>query len=175
MTDFAPISLLPSNPYLIVVNKDLPVNNLREFLAYLKANPTRSTWAIPASAPARICSRILLQNVAGSRMNYIPYRGAAPAMIDLLAGQIDLMVDQVQNSMVHVTGGLHQGAGDRVARALELQVGDVPTVDEAGAPGLHMSLWYGFWAPAGTPAPIVAKLHAAVQDALGRSGRCASA
>ena len=109
---------------------------------------------------------ILLQNAAGSRMNYIPYRGAAPAMVDLLAGQINLMVDQVQNSMVHVRAGsikaLAIASPTRVA-----QVGDVPTVDEAGAPGLHMSLWYGFWAPAGTPAPIVAKLNAAVQDALG--------
>jgi tripartite-type tricarboxylate transporter receptor subunit TctC len=99
-------------------------------------------------------------------MNYIPYRGAAPAMVDLLAGQIDLMVDQVQNSMVHIRAGsikaLAIASPTRVA-----QVGDVPTVDEAGAPGLHMSLWYGFWAPAGTPAPIAAKLNAAVVESLG--------
>jgi len=164
--DFAPISLLPSNPYLIVVNKDLPVNNLREFLAYLKANPDKVNMGHPGVGTGPHLLAILLQNLADSRMNYIPYRGAAPAMVDLLAGQIDLMVDQVQNSMVHIRAGsikaLAIASPTRVA-----QVGDVPTVDEAGAPGLHMSLWYGFWAPAGTPAPIAAKLNAAVVESLG--------
>jgi tripartite-type tricarboxylate transporter receptor subunit TctC len=164
--DFAPISLLPSNPYLLVVNKGLPVNNLREFLAYLKAHPDKVNMGHPGVGTGPHLLAILLQNLAASRMNYIPYRGAAPAMVDLLSGQINLMVDQVQNSMVHVRAGsikaLAIASPTRVA-----QVGDVPTVDEAGAPGLHMSLWYGFWAPAGTPAPIVAKLNAAVVDALG--------
>jgi tripartite-type tricarboxylate transporter receptor subunit TctC len=165
VTDFAPISLLPSNPYLLVVNKDLPVNNLREFMAYLKANPDKVNMGHPGVGTGPHLLAILLQNAAGSRMNYIPYRGAAPAMVDLLAGQINLMVDQVQNSMVHVRAGsikaLAIASPARVA-----QVGDVPTVDEAGAPGLHMSLWYGFWAPAGTPAPVIARLNAAVQEAL---------
>ena len=164
--DFAPISLLPSNPYLIVVNKDLPVNNLREFLAYLKANPDKVNMGHPGVGTGPHLLAVLLANLAGSRMNSVPYRGAAPAMVDLLSGQINLMVDQVQNSMVHVRAGsikaLAIASPTRVA-----QVGDVPTVDEAGAPGLHMSLWYGFWAPPGTPAPIVKRLNAAVQDALG--------
>ena len=105
VTDFAPISLLPSNPYLLVVNKDLPVNNLREFMAYLKANPDKVNMGHPGVGTGPHLLAILLQNAAGSRMNYIPYRGAAPAMVDLLAGQINLMVDQVQNSMVHVRAG----------------------------------------------------------------------
>lgn len=163
--DFAPISLLPSNPYLLVVNKALPVNNLREFLAYLKANPDKVNMGHPGVGTGPHLLAVLLAKLADGRMNYIPYRGAAPAMVDLLAGQINLMVDQVQNSMVHVRAGsikaLAIASPTRVA-----QVGDVPTVDEAGAPGLHMSLWYGFWAPAGTPAPIVAKLNAAVVEAL---------
>lgn len=98
-------------------------------------------------------------------MNYIPYRGAAPAMVDLIANQIDLMVDQVQNSIGHVRSGTITAMAIASARR-NAQVPDVPTVDEAGAPGLHMSLWYGLWAPAGTPAPIVARLTSAVQDAL---------
>ena len=163
--DFAPISLLPSNPYLIVVNKGLAVNNLKEFLAYLKANPDQVNMGHPGVGTGPHLLAILLQKLAGGAMNYIPYRGAAPAMIDLIAGQINLMVDQVQNSMTHVRAGsikaLAVASPTRVA-----QVADVPTVDEAGAPGLHMSLWYGFWAPAGTPGPIVAKLNAAVVDAL---------
>ena len=103
--DFAPISLLPSNPYLIVVNKDLPVNNLREFLAYLKANPDKVNMGHPGVGTGPHLLAVLLADLAGSRMNYVPYRGAAPAMVDLLSGQINLMVDQVQNSMVHVRAG----------------------------------------------------------------------
>jgi tripartite-type tricarboxylate transporter receptor subunit TctC len=166
VTDFAPISLLPSNPYLIVVNKALPVNNLRELLADLKAHPGKINMGHPGVGTGPHLMGVQLANLAGSTMNYVPYRGAAPAMIDLLAGQINLMVDQVQNSMVHVRAGsikaLAVASPTRVA-----QVGDIPTIDEAGAPGLHMSLWYGFWAPAGTPAPIIAKLNAAVVEALG--------
>jgi tripartite-type tricarboxylate transporter receptor subunit TctC len=167
--DFAPISLLPRNPYLIVVNKGLPVNDLPAFLAYLKANPDKVNMGHPGVGTAPHLVGLQLAERAGSRMNYIPYRGAAPAMVDLLAGQINLMVDQVQNSLAQVRAG--------TIKALAIaspnrnpQVADIPTTDEAGAPGLHMSLWYGFWAPAGTPAPVVAKLEAAVQDALADPG-----
>ena len=163
--DFAPISLLPSNPYLIVVNKDLPVNNLREFMAYVKANPEKVNMGHPGVGTGPHLLAILLQNAAGGRMNYVPYRGAAPAMVDLLAGQINLMVDQVQNSMTHVRAGTIKALAIASPNR-NAQVPDVPTIDEAGAPGLHMSLWYGFWAPAATPKPIVDKLNAAVVEAL---------
>jgi tripartite-type tricarboxylate transporter receptor subunit TctC len=164
--DFAPIALLPSNPYLFVVNKTLPVNNLREFMAYMKANPDKLNMGHPGVGTGPHLAAILLQQAAGGTMNYIPYRGAAPAMVDLLAGQINLMVDQVQNSMAHVRAGSTKALAIASPQR-NAQVPDVPTVDEAGAPGLHMSLWYGFWAPAGTPKEIVVKLTAAVQDALG--------
>ena len=94
--DFAPISLLPSNPYLIVVNKGLPVNNLKEFLAYVKANPDKVNMGHPGVGTGPHLLALLLQNLSGGSMNYIPYRGAAPAMVDLVSGQINLMVDQVQ-------------------------------------------------------------------------------
>lgn len=163
--DFAPISLLPSNPYLIVVNKGLPVGNLKEFMAYVKANPGKVNMGHPGVGTGPHLVAVQLAERAGGSINYIPYRGAAPAMIDLLAGQINLMVDQVQNSLVHVRAGSIKALAI-ASPTRNAQVPDVPTVDEAGAPGLHMSLWYGFWAPAGTPAPIVAKLQSAVQEAL---------
>jgi tripartite-type tricarboxylate transporter receptor subunit TctC len=163
--DFAPISLLPSNPYLIVVNKGLPVNNLKEFMAYLKANPDKVNMGHPGIGTTPHLLALQIAERAGSRMNYIPYRGAAPAMIDLLAGQINLMVDQVQNSLTHVRAGSIKALAIASPNR-NPQVPDVPTVDEAGAPGLHMALWYGFWAPAGTPAPIIKRLQAAAQDAL---------
>jgi tripartite-type tricarboxylate transporter receptor subunit TctC len=108
---------------------------------------------------------IQLASLAGSTMNYVPYRGSGPAMTDLIAGQIDLMVDQVQTSSGQVRGGTIKAFAIAAPKRSDT-VPDVPTVDEAGALGLHMSLWYGFWAPPGTPAAIVKRLNAAVQDAL---------
>lgn len=165
VTGFTPISLLPRNPYLIVGKKDLAANNLREFMAYLKANPGKINMGHPGVGTGPHLLALQLANSVGSTMNYVPYRGSGPAMSDLVAGQIDLMVDQVQTSSGQVKGGTIK-AFAIAAPTRSNTVPDVPTVDEAGAPGLHMSLWYGFWAPGGTPAPIVKKLQAAVQDAL---------
>jgi tripartite-type tricarboxylate transporter receptor subunit TctC len=165
VTGFTPISLLPRNPYLIVVKKDLPANNLREFLAYVKANPGKVNMGHPGVGTGPHLLALQLANFVGSTMNYVPYRGSGPAMVDLVAGQIDLMVDQVQTSAAHVKGGTIKALAIAAPKRSDT-VPEVPTVDEAGAPGLHMSLWYGFWAPGGTPKPIVQKLQAAVQDAL---------
>jgi tripartite-type tricarboxylate transporter receptor subunit TctC len=165
VTDFTPISLLPRNPYLIVAQKNLPPSNLREFMAYLKANPGKVNMGHPGVGTGPHLLAIQLANLAGGTMNYVPYRGSGPAMTDLIAGQIDLMVDQVQTSSGQIRGGTIK-AYAIAAPTRASSVPDVPTVDEAGAPGLHMSLWYGFWAPPGTPAPIVKRLNAAVQDAL---------
>jgi tripartite-type tricarboxylate transporter receptor subunit TctC len=164
--DFAPISLLPRNPYLFVVRKDFPAANLKSFMDYVKANPDKVNMGHPGVGTGPQLAAFQLQTMAGGRMNYIPYRGAAPAMTDMIAGQIDLMVDQVQNSLGHVRQGNIRALAIASPKRNE-QVPDVPTVDEAGAAGLHMSLWYGFWAPAGTPKAIVERLNAAVADALG--------
>jgi tripartite-type tricarboxylate transporter receptor subunit TctC len=166
VTDFTPIALLPRNPYLIVAKKNLPPNNLREFMAYLRANPGKVNMGHPGVGTGPHLLAVKLAHLAASTMNYVPYRGSGPAMTDLIAGQIDLMVDQVQTSSGQIRGGTIK-AYAIAAATRSATVPDVPTVDEAGAPGLHMSLWYGFWAPPGTPAPIVKRLNAAVQDALG--------
>jgi tripartite-type tricarboxylate transporter receptor subunit TctC len=163
--DFTPISLLPRNPYLIVTRKNFPADDLRGFLAYVKANPDKVNMGHPGVGTAPHLLALQLQTLAGGRMNYIPYRGAAPAMTDMIAGQIDLMVDQVQNSVGHVRAGTIKALAI-ASPERSPQVAEVPTVDEAGAAGLHMSLWYGFWAPAGTPEPVIARLNAAVMDAL---------
>jgi len=163
--DFAPISLLPRNPYLFVVRKNFPADNLKQFMDYVKANPDKVNMGHPGVSTAPHLAALQLAEMAGGRMNYIPYRGAAPAMSDLIAGQIDLMVDQVQNSIGHVRQGNTRALAIASPRR-NASVAEVPTVDEAGAPGLHMSLWYGFWAPAGTPKAIVDKLNAAVVESL---------
>ena len=105
VTDFTPISLLPRNPYLVVAQKNLPPNNLREFMAYLKANPGKVNMGHPGVGTGPHLLAIQLANLAGSTMNYVPYRGSGPAMTDLIAGQIDLMVDQVQTSSGQIRGG----------------------------------------------------------------------
>jgi tripartite-type tricarboxylate transporter receptor subunit TctC len=163
--DFTPISLLPRNPYLIVAQKKLPPNNLKEFMAYVKANPGKVNMGHPGVGTGPHLLALQLATLAGGTMNYVPYRGSGPAMIDLVAGQIDLMVDQVQTPSGHVREGTIK-AYAIAAPTRSNSAPDVPTVDEAGAPGLHMSLWYGFWGPPGIPTPIVTKLKAAVQDAL---------
>lgn len=165
VADFTPISLLPRNPYLIVGKKDLPANNLREFMAHVKANPNKVNMGHPGVGTGPHLLALQLASQAGGTMNYVPYRGSGPAMTDLVAGQIDLMVDQVQTSSAQVKGGTIK-AFAIAASARSNSVPEVPTVDEAGAPGLHMSLWYGFWGPPGMPAQVVRKLQAAVQDAL---------
>lgn len=165
VADFAPISLLPSNPYLIVGRKDFPADTLREFMAYLKANPGKVSMGHPGIGSNPHLLGLQLAKAAGSTMTYVPYRGSGPAMIDLIGGHIDLMVDQVQTSSSRVKDGSIK-AFAIAAPARSNAVPDVPTVDEAGTPGLYAGLWHGLWAPRDTPAPIIQKLQAAVQDAL---------
>jgi tripartite-type tricarboxylate transporter receptor subunit TctC len=134
-------------------------------MAYVKDHPDKVNMGHPGVGTPPHLLALELARRAGGRMNYVPYRGAAPAMIDMIAGQIDLMVDQVQNSVGHVRSGTIKALAIASAER-NPQVPDVPTIDEAGAPGLHMALWYGLWAPAGTPRAIIVRLNAAVREAL---------
>ncbi len=140
--DFDPIALISSNPHVIVVNAGLPAKNLREFIACL-----------------------LFQQSAGVRFQLVPYRGAAPALQDVMAGQIDLMVDVASNSLPYLQGGKIK-AYAVTASARLASAPDIPTVDEAGLPGFHMSTWYGFFGPKGMPGDVLAKVNAATVKAL---------
>jgi tripartite-type tricarboxylate transporter receptor subunit TctC len=167
--DFTPISLLPENPYLFVVKRAHPANNLREFMAYVKDNPDKVQMGIPGAGTGPHLMALLLAKTAGGSIQYIPYRGSGPAMLDLVAGQIDLMVDQVQTSQAQIRGGTIKPLA--IASPVRGEtVPEIPTVDEAGAPGLHMTLWYGLWGPPGLPKDVVAKLNAAIHDALADAG-----
>ena len=165
VTDLEPVALLPSNPMIIVSKKEVPATSLKELLAWLKAQPSPPTAGTAGAGSGSHIAGLYFENVAGVKLQYVPYRGTGPAMNDLVAGQIDLMVDQVQTSAAHVKGGTIKALAI-AAPQRSPAVPEVPTVEEAGAPGLHYSLWYGFWAPGGTPAPVVKKLQTAVQDAL---------
>jgi tripartite-type tricarboxylate transporter receptor subunit TctC len=163
--DFDPIALISSNPHLIVVNAGLPAKNLREFIAWLKLNADKASAGTAGAGTSTHLGGLLFQQSAGVRFQLIPYRGAAPALQDVMAGQIDLMVDVASNSLPYLQGGKIKAyavtASERLASAP-----DIPTVDEAGLPGFHMSTWYGFFGPKGMPRDILAKLNAATVSAL---------
>jgi tripartite-type tricarboxylate transporter receptor subunit TctC len=161
--DFEPIALLTSNPQLIVAKNAVPAQNLKELIAWLKANPGKALQGT-AGAGTRD-SGAFFQSLSGTSFTFVPYRGSAPAMQDLIGGQIDLMFDQVSNSLPQVRSGNIKAfavtAKTRLASAPE-----IPTVDEAGLPGFYISLWNAIWAPKGTPKEIIAKLNAAVVASL---------
>jgi tripartite-type tricarboxylate transporter receptor subunit TctC len=163
--DFDPIAMISSNPHVIVVNAGLPAKNLREFIAWLKLNADKASAGTAGAGTSTHLGGLLFQQSAGVRFQLIPYRGAAPALQDVMAGQIDLMIDVASNSLPYLQGGKIKAyavtASTRLASAPE-----IPTVDEAGLPGFYMTTWYGFFGPKGMPADVLAKLNAATVSAL---------
>jgi tripartite-type tricarboxylate transporter receptor subunit TctC len=163
LRDLEPISLLVSAPALIVTNKSFPANDLRGLIGWLKDNPGTGSAAVFAT-----WSRVFgvhLQSSTGTSFQLVPYRGAAPAMLDLVAGHINLMFDQAGDALPHLRSGDIKAFA--VADKARLQLApDVPTVDEAGLPGFYLSIWHGLWAPKGTPKAVIEKLNSAVAVAL---------
>jgi tripartite-type tricarboxylate transporter receptor subunit TctC len=166
LRDFEPIALLATNPQLIVAKRAMPANDLRGLIAWLNANPDKATQGTAGvGSPAHV-SGAFFQNVTGTQFQFVPYsRGAAPAMHDLIAGQIDLMFDQASNSLPHVRAGSIK-AYAVTAKTRLASAPDIPTVDEAGLPGFYVAVWVGLWAPKGTPKDIITKLNSAVVRAL---------
>jgi tripartite-type tricarboxylate transporter receptor subunit TctC len=164
LKDLAPVALLPSNPFLLDGRTTIPANDLKELVVWIKANQDKVSAGTPGANSLPHVAGIDFQNLTGTRFPFVPYRGAGPAMLDLIAGQIDLVFDQVQSSLPYIRSGRIKAFAVTAAERVPA-LPDVPTVDEAGLPGLHISLWYGLWVPAGTPPEIVAKLNAAARDA----------
>jgi tripartite-type tricarboxylate transporter receptor subunit TctC len=166
LRDFVPIALIASNPQLIVAKRAMPANNLRELIAWLKANPDKATQGTAGAGSPAHMGGAFFQKLTGTQFQFVPYsRGAAPAMQDLIAGQIDLMFDQASNSLPQVR------AGNIKAYAVTAQTRlpsapEIPTVDEAGLPGFYVSVWVGLWAPKNTPKDIIAKVNSAAVSAL---------
>jgi len=163
--DLEPVALLPSNPMIIVSKNAVPAKSLTELLAWLKARPSPATAGTAGAGSGSHVAGLYFEKIAGIKLQYVPYRGTAPALNDLVAGQIDLIVDQTSNSINQVRAGAIRAyaitADQRIAQAP-----DIPTTDEAGLPGFHMTLWSGLWVPKRTPPDIVARLNAAVVEAL---------
>jgi tripartite-type tricarboxylate transporter receptor subunit TctC len=165
VADLEPVALLPSNPMIIVSKNAVPAKSLKELLEWLKSRPTPPTAGTAGAGSGSHIAGLYFENVAGIKLQYVPYRGTAPAMNDLVAGQIDIIVDQTSNSIAQVRAGTIRAYAvtddKRVTSAP-----DIPTTDEAGLKGFHMTLWSGLWVPKGTPKDIVAKLNAATVEAL---------
>ena len=165
LNDLEPVCLVATNPILVVSRKNLPANNLGELIAWLKAHPDEATQgAGGVGTPAHVAGE-LFQSVTGTKFRFVPYRGAAPAMQDLVAGQIDLMFDQFANALPQIRAGTIKvyAVTTRERSALAPQV---PTVDEAGVPGLYIDIWHALWVPKGTPRAIINRLNSAVMEAL---------
>jgi len=165
LKDLTPIAPLTTAVLWLIGRGDLPPNNLKELIAWLKAHPDTATAAtIGAGSGTQLCLIYLQQNT-GTKFQLVPYRGTAPIFSDLLAGHVDLTCPEAGQTLALLRAGKIKAYAVMDAKRW-FAAPDVPTTDEAGAPGLHMTFWYGLWAPAGTPKPLIAKLNAAVVAAF---------
>ena len=161
--DFEPIGLISVNPQLMVAKKTLPADDLKGLVAWMKANPGKTTF-VNQNAAAQV-SGILFQQLTGTQVQFIPYRGAGPAMTDLISGQVDLLVVQGAAALPQVRAGTIKAIANLSPRRSPTMP-DIPTSDEGGVSGLYMSGWFGFFAPKGTPKDAIAKLNGAMVEVL---------
>ncbi len=165
VNDFEPIALLSSSSGLLVAKNSMPAKDLKELIAWLKANPGKASWGTQGVGGPSHVGGVLFQKLTGTDYQFVPYRGNAAAMQDLVSGQIDLMLCPPDVALPQIRGGKIKAyavaSKDRLALAP-----DVPTVDEAGLPGYHSTVWAALWTSKGTPKPVIAKLNAAVSEAL---------
>jgi tripartite-type tricarboxylate transporter receptor subunit TctC len=165
INDLEPVALLGANPMLIVSKNAIPAKNLTELVAWLKANQDKATIGTAGVGSGAHFSAVYFQSLIGTKIPYVAYRGTGPAIQDLVAGQIDVIVDQASNALPQAQAGRIRAYGVTDTKRLAAEP-SIPTVDEAGLPGYHISLWSAFWVPKGTPKPIIDKLNAAVVEAL---------
>jgi len=165
LADFVPIALVATTPQLIIARKSFPAGNVKELIGWLKANPEKATAATVGVAGGSQVTAIYFQQATGTSFVFVPYRGGAPAVTDLVSGQVDIMFDQGANALAQVRAGAIKAyavLGKNRWPALP----DVPSIEEAGVPALYVSYWHGLWAPKNTPKAVISKLNAAVVGAL---------
>ena len=165
MNDFEPIALLTSSYLWVIGRKDLPANNVKELVAWLKANPGKGTAAtVGAGSAAQMCL-VDFANRSGTTLQYVPYRGGAPAVQDLLGGQVDFSCLEVSQTLPHIAAGKLKPFGV-AAMKRSPAAPNTPTLAEAGVPNVELVFWHALWAPKGTPKPVVDTLNAAVRKAF---------
>jgi tripartite-type tricarboxylate transporter receptor subunit TctC len=165
MRDFGPIALLANTPVLVLAKNAVPANDLTGLMAWLKANPNKALFGTGGVGSPQHIAGVLFQKITDTRFQFVHYRGAAPLMQDFVAGHIDLTIDAPAISLPQLRAGSIKAYAVTVRTRLA-SAPDIPTVDEAGLPGFYFSPWFAFFAPKGTPKPIIDKLNAATVDAL---------
>jgi tripartite-type tricarboxylate transporter receptor subunit TctC len=165
LDDFEPVSLISTGPFVLVGKKTMPANDLKGLIAWLSANPDKASVGLGSNAGAPQVAGVLFRNETGTRFQFVPYRGAALAIQDLVAGQIDMAISDSISALPQVRAGMIKAYGVTTRTRLR-SAPDIPTLDEVGLPGFDIALWHGLWAPKGTPKNIIAKLNAAAIDAL---------
>ena len=163
--DFAPLTRVAMVPNLLVANPSKPYRNVKELVAYAKANPERVNFGSSGSGSSIHLSGELFNTLAKVDMVHVPYKGSAPAVSDLIGGQIDIMFDNMPSAIQHVRAGRLKALAVTTARRSP-ELPDVPTIAEAGVPGYEATSWFGMFATAGTPAPVLARVHAALARVL---------
>ncbi len=168
LNDFEPIVLAATQPFLVVAKKAMPADDLKGLITWLKANPGKASAGTAGVGATDHVGGALFQTFTGTRFQFVPYRGGGQAVQDLVAGQIDFMVESPTITLPQVRSGQLKAfavaAESRLAAAPE-----IPTVDEAGLPGFYVPFWVGLWAPKGTPKDVIAKLNTAARTALADS------
>ncbi|MDQ8732141.1 tripartite tricarboxylate transporter substrate binding protein BugD [Bradyrhizobium sp. LHD-71] len=165
LDDLEPVGLIGGNPLLVVSKTAVPAKNLKELIAWIKANEENVTFGTAGVGSGSHFSGVYLQSLIGTKARYVPYRGTGPAMQDLVAGNVDIIIDQASNSMPQVQDGKIRAYAVTQNKRMTAAP-DIPTVDEAGLPGFHIWLWSGMWVPKGTPQDVIAKLNSAMREAL---------
>ena len=163
--DFAPVTQVASTPNVLVVHPAVPASTVREFIAYAKSNPGKLNFGSGSTGSAGHLAGELFKSMAGVDMTHVAYKGAAPAMNDLIGGQIQLMFDNLASSLAQVRGGKIRALAVTTAQRSALAP-ELPTIAESGLPGFDISTWFGVFVPAGTPREVVDRLHAEFAKAL---------
>jgi tripartite-type tricarboxylate transporter receptor subunit TctC len=163
--ELAPIGEVTNVPMTIIGNKDFPPKDMKELIAYVRANKDKVTYANAGVGAASHLCGMLLMTAIGTDVTTVPYKGTGPAMTDLLGGQVNFMCDQTTNTTQQIKGGKVKAYAVTTKQRLKT-LPDVPTAEEAGLKGFEVTVWHGLWAPAGTPKPVIDKLVAALQAAL---------
>ena len=163
--DFTPVGLVTESPRILLVRKDLPVNNLQEFIAYVKANEVRMQFGSAGVGSGTHLPCVLLNAAIGVNVTHVPYRGAGPVMQDLIGRRIDYMCDTIQTGAVQAKQGTVKGIAVMASKRVPI-IPDLPTTGEQGLPGVDSSVWNAFFLPKGAPQPIVRKLNKAMSDTL---------
>src|SRR5262245_14948077 len=164
LKDLEPIALLTTSPFWLVAGSGVPAKDMRELIAWLKANPGKAWGIVGSGSPSHLCG-VYFQNLTGTNIQFVPYRGAGPVIQDLVGGQIGLSCLEASASRPSVESGKIRPFA-LLAKTRWPAMPDVPTIDEAGVPGLYLPFWHALWVPSGTPAAIANRLNAVAMEAL---------